>query len=189
MASFPDYFKDRKSPKLESNSPVIGSDSRGLKTKVRRIPAQRWEITLNGFVYQDEFKKFSAFLFGLNGPFNAFDYFLRDYGKSKQADDVCLTPVNSGKSKVTTGTTLKQVEAGDLFQFEGHSKIYQVQNYAEDAKLLDFFPSAVRPVSVSEKIIFQNPKFKMRIKSSITGGSASSVRHPIEYNFKLIEAI
>lgn len=179
-------FKNRPSPTVKSNTPAVLTESRSLVTRSRRLPGQRWEMDLTGFVLPQDNKAFSAFLFGLQGPTDTFDYSLISFGKSSASNKAVVIAGSIGDSIVNV-TNADDVEVGDFFSFTNHRKIYQV--HAVNGNNITFFPNLQVATIITEVVNFSDAKFRMRLRGNVQSFSADTVRDKVIYSLQLLEAL
>lgn len=179
-------FKNRPSPTVSSNTPSVLSESRGLVTQSRRLPGQRWEINLTGFVLPGDNNAFSAFLFGLEGPTNTFSYPLIGFGKSSASNKTVSVAGNIGDTTVNLNN-LDDVNIGEYFKFANHNKVYQV--HAVNGNIATIFPYLQSGIMPAESVEFEDVKFRVRLNSNIQSFSANTVRDIVTYNFRMLEAL
>lgn len=181
-----DLFKNRPSPVVKSNTPAVLTTSRSLITRSRRLPGQRWEFDLTGFVLPNDNNAFSAFLFGLQGPTDTFDYSLIGFGKSLAANKTVNASLAIGASIIGMSNS-DNINIGEFLSFTAHSKVYQV--HAIDGSNVTIFPNLQREITLGEMVNFSDVKFKMRLKNNIQSFGADTVRDKVIYSLQMIEAL
>lgn len=179
-------FKNRPSPTVKSNTPAVTSESRGLVTRTRRLPGQRWEMDLTGFVLPQDNNAFSAFLFGLQGPSNTFDYSLISFGKSEAANKTANAAGDIGDTIVGMSNT-DNINIGEFFTFTNHAKVYQV--HAVNGSNVTIFPHLQNIVGLGEVVNFSDVKFRMRLRNNVQSFGADTVRDKVIYSIQMIEAL
>lgn len=179
-------FKNRPSPRVKSNTPSVLTESRSLVTRTRRLPGQRWEMDLTGFVLPDDNNAFSAFLFGLQGPTNTFDYSLISFGKSLAANKTVSVSGVIGDTVISMSNS-DDVTVGDFVSFDAHTKVYQV--HAINGSNVTVFPGLQRDITLGEIINFSDVKFRMRLRGNIQSFGADTVRDKVIYSIQMIEAL
>lgn len=191
MADFPsDIFRDSVAPTINSNTPVVLTDSRSLITRARRLPGQRWQINLRGIVLPQNVNQFNAFLFPLYGPQTTFTYSLNVYGDSSASNKTTLVDATIGQTVVQVNNA-DGVEPGQYFQFLGSIKMYMVTGVTTVGpnRGITFFPELTRNFDDGSSLNFQTPEFRLRLTGNTNGHQASSVRHPANYSLNTIEVL
>ena len=193
---FPTHIKFN-SLGLKSNSPNFYSESRSFRRHVRRIPAQRWEITLRTVPLEDnETRSLSAFLNALEGRLHSFDVVLPLYstpqGAATGVPSVRLVTAAGEKmvaAKHGAANVSNQVMAGDFIRFAGHSKVYQVTANADTngagEMSYQITPGLVKSVAIDENIIVNDVPFTLALKRDVQSfkvgtGNRRFVKHDID---------
>ena len=179
-------FKNRPSPTVKSNTPVVITESRSLITRTRRLPGQRWEMDLTGFVLPQDNNEFSAFLFGLEGPTATFNYSLISFGKSSASDKTVNTDRSIGDSVISMSNS-DNINVGEFLSFTNHAKVYQV--HAVNGTNVRIFPNLQRSITSGEVVNLSDVKFRMRLVSTVQSFNADTVRDKVIYSFQMIEAL
>lgn len=187
MALFPNnLFKNQPSPTVKSNTPAVFTESRSLITRTRRLPGQRWEIDLNGFVFPNDNNAFMAFIFSLQGPTSTFEYPLISFGKSL-ADNKAAGEVGAIGDTTLELSNVNDVNIGEFLQFANHTKVYQVHGISGNE--ITIFPHLHSAVALGEVVNFNNVRFRMRLTENVQSFSAGSVRDKIIYSLPMVETI
>lgn len=195
MATFPEVFKLVTQPRITSNVPVYSSESISLIQKKRKIPAQRWEFTVNVLANsQQNINKADAWIFSKNGSFETFTFNLDVNKKPENTPDT--TNISGAKSKgsnsinVTPIPNLTVDDVGFYIRVSGDSKVYMVSEVIKGGSVdeLVIFP-ALRSDAADNAIVYLDADFTVRLDDNITSGEYGNSRRLKNWNFKFVEAL
>lgn len=198
MADFPEYFRRDVDLRILSNTPVYSSESKSLKLKKRRIPAQRWEFSLTGHVLSEYYNRFDAFLYSLNGSYETFTLRIPTHNTAP-ADVTTSTLVEDAAKGSTTlyalvdgGLTTE--DAGFFIRVFGSTKVYMVtavEKVTRGGQLADkltIFPQLIDDYN-SGNIVDYQPDFTVRLRDNLTTGTMSANFRFKVYSLDLVEAL
>ena len=198
MADFPDYFRRNVDLRIESNAPVYSSESKSLIVKKRKMPAQRWEFGMSGYVLSDNYNRFDAFLFGLNGSFETFTIRIPTHNTAP-ANVISSTLIDAAVKGTNTvyavrDVNLPETEAGFFVRFTGSTKVYMVtaiEKVTQGGQLADkltVFPQLTTDYSAGAVVDYQ-PEFTVRLKDNLISGTMSANFRFKVYNLAMEEAL
>lgn len=198
MADFPDYFKRDVDLRISSNTPVYSSESQGLVQRKRRLPSQRWEFLLTGHVFSDNYKKFDAFLYSLNGSYNTFTWRIPTHNTAPDGLNTTTIIADSLKGSSTVYATRNSLltvdDAGFFVRLFGGTKVYMVTKVEKEninglpADKLTIFPQLRNDHFIGNTIDYQ-PKFTVRLRDNISTGTMSANFRFKVYSLDLVEVL
>lgn len=198
MADFPEYFRRDVDLRIMSNTPVYSSESQGLIQKKRRIPSQRWEFTLTGHVLADNYKKFDAFLYSLNGSYNTFKWRIPTHNTAPEGLTTETLVDDSAKGStaiyVTRNSLLTTDNAGFFIRVFGSNKVYMVtavEKVTQNGQLADkltVFPQLLTNYNQGN-IVDYEPEFTVRLRDNISTGTMSANFRFKVYSLDMVEAL
>ena len=198
MADFPTYFRRDVDLRILSNTPVYSSESKGLIQKKRRVPAQRWEFLVTGHVLADNYKKFDAFLYSLNGSFNTFTWRIPTHNTAP--DGLTTSVLSEGASKganevyAVSDPSLTTDDAGFFIRIFGSTKVYMVTSVTKEIKnsqqvdKLTIFPQLATDYNQGNVVDYE-PEFTVRQRDNISTGTMSANFRFKVYSLDLVEAL
>lgn len=197
MADFPDYFRRNIDLRISSNTPVYSSESKSLKLKKRRVPAQRWEFSMGGYVKSDNYNRFDAFLFSLNGSYEPFTIRIPTHNTAPSNVENASLIGSPAKGSTTVYATrqvnLPEFEAGFFVRFTASTKVYMVTNVekvtqsGQLADKLTIFPQLISNLSAGAVVDYK-PEFTVRMRDNVTTGTMSANFRFKVYNLDFVEA-
>ncbi|QDP67683.1 MAG: hypothetical protein Tp123DCM190181_28 [Prokaryotic dsDNA virus sp.] len=163
-----------KSMNFQGLNNIAFTQSNSGRTIRKGTATMLWRATLEfPFYTQDQFREIQAFQSQARGRLNDFTIELPGISSkkataavstmtAKDASDVGSTAVDVALTGWTSGTILK---AGDVIKFSNHSKVYMVTgdvtpDSAGDVQI-NFQPSLIKAVAISDTVTFDNVPFKM----------------------------
>lgn len=162
------------------------------------MPAQRWEFGMSGYVLSDNYNRFDAFLFSLNGSFETFTMRIPTHNTAP-ANVISSTLIDAAAKGTNTvyavrDVNLPEAEAGFFVRFTGSTKVYMVtaiEKVTQGGQLADkltVFPQLITDYSSGAVVDYQ-PEFTVRLKDNLISGTMSANFRFKVYNLAMEEAL
>lgn len=198
MSDFPEYFRRDVDLRISSNTPVYTSESKSLVQKKRKVPAQRWEFLLTGHVLKENYNKFDAFLYGLNGSFNTFTWRIPTHNTAPEGVTTSVLAAESLRGNTTVYAAREPLlttdDAGFFVRFFGSTKVYMVTKVEKESinsqqvDKLTIFPQLIKNYPAGS-IVDYEPEFTVRQRDNISTGTMSGNFAFKVYSLDLVEAL
>ena len=189
MAVLPSVFKFKPSPMIDSHSPSLVSETRGLVTRARAISGHRWEINAAGFVLPDDYGVFSAFIDSLKGRLNSFEMDLPKRYKSTATNKTVQVSAAIGATTIELTANPTNVKVGNMFTFSNHAKLYKVIAVDDVSDIITIFPPLRLAITAGNIVNFQTPRVTLRLNNNIVASDSNDIRSPIRYRLDCVEAV
>lgn len=157
------------------NRPVLINQTLSGKKSARQIGAQYFSFTVNmPPVEQTTAQEIFAFLAKQKGGYENFDITapLHNKGTGHNETDILVNGAQTaGDSSIAIdgfNGHNKVLEAGDIIQFAGHSKVYMVEdtvNASGGAATVNILPNLVADLADNEAVTVTKPTFKVYLTS------------------------
>ena len=180
MADVPDFTTNPnfRSLNFKDNRPTLLNQSLSGRRQVRQIGSQYFSFTVQmPPLQQDKAQEIFAFLQKQKGSSGDFTIGapLDNLGAGKAESDIQVVGSHvAGDASIDldgfASSQANALKAGDLVRFNGHSKVYMVQNNIEseaDGSLqLMISPNLVTSLANNEAVVVNKPKFKVYLESN-----------------------
>jgi hypothetical protein len=169
----------------------LSSESTSGRVQVRNRGGQKFAFTASfPPMKREDFGPIDGFMAGQSGSLESFQIVIPviSYTSGNASGSVTA---NGGASAGATSTNIAGLsgimKAGDVFKFNGHSKVYKVTEDRASSGALNFSPPLVQPVSNGQGITYTAVPFTVRMANDIVEWGADKASHFI-FELDLIEA-
>ena len=167
-----------RSLNFKDNRPTLLNQSLSGRRQVRQIGSQYFSFTVQmPPLQQDKAQEIFAFLQKQKGSSGDFTIgaALDNLGAGKAESDIQVVGSHvAGDASIDldgfASSQANALKAGDLVRFNGHSKVYMVQNNidsnADGSLQLMISPNLVTSLANNEAVVVNKPKFKVYLESN-----------------------
>lgn len=167
-----------RSLNFKDNRPTLLNQSLSGRRQVRQIGSQYFSFTVQmPPLQQDKAQEIFAFLQKQKGSSGDFTIGapLDNLGAGKAESDIQVVGSHvAGDASIDldgfASSQANALKAGDLVRFNGHSKVYMVQNNidsnADGSLQLMISPNLVTSLANNEAVVVNKPKFKVYLESN-----------------------